>query len=96
MQNNLDDEVCFLPGWMYNAGNYGFADKVKLWQIPFNKIQPVVAKIFIGDSLGGNVALEWFLEGKSDRVILINPPIKARSFVELALFHLKFIFKGLA
>ena len=94
MQNNQDQEICFLPGWMYGADNYGFVDKVRLWQTLFNKIQPVSAKTLIGYSLGCNVALKWFLDGKSEKLILINPPVKAHSFAGLALSHSRFLFEA--
>ena len=94
MQSNPDEDICFLPGWMYDPGYYGFAPKVRLWQTPLNKIQPVTAKILIGFSLGGHLALKWFLEGKAEKLILINPVIKPRSFTGLILCHLYYIFEN--
>ena len=76
MQNNQDLDVCFLPGWMYDASNYGFANRVRLWQTPFNEIQPVSVKTLIGYSLGGNLALRWFLEGESERLIKEIPVLR--------------------
>ena len=92
MQNNQDQEICFLPGWMFDASYYGFVSKVRLWQRPFKKIQPPPAKILIGFSLGGNLALKWFLEGKSEKLVLINPVIKPRSLAGLVLCHLRYLF----
>jgi hypothetical protein len=92
MQNNRVQETCFLPGWMFDSSYYGFAPKVRLWQAPFKKIQPPPAKILIGFSLGGNLALKWFLEGNSEKLILINPVIKPRSLAGLVLCHLRYLF----
>jgi hypothetical protein len=38
------------------------------------------------------LALKWFLEGKSGKLILINPVIKPRSLAGLVLCHLRYLF----
>jgi hypothetical protein len=96
MQSNQDVEVCFLPGWMFGAEYYGFEDKTGLWQSSLNKIRPVSAKTLIGFSIGGHLAMKWFLEGRSERLILVNPVIRPRSIGALILCHLRYLLKDSA
>jgi hypothetical protein len=71
MLNDSDRDTCFLPGWMFDAGYYGFASKVRLWQTPLNKIQPTAAKILIGFSLGGQFGFKVVF-GREIRKVDIN------------------------